>query len=99
MSTSASRRLDIIKFNLELNHLNSHSEDCKRLQERGYNYFVHSYIHGILLSGPKHDGNEVDVTAKCYRSYRKSDAPHKLVMTVSNEKNEIVFSQCSCTAG
>ena len=62
--------------------------------ERGLNYYVQGYIHDVKIFNEK---NVVQVTAKCWRSMRKSEKPHQLNLTLSTRS--ITDSFCSCTAG
>ncbi|XP_052704544.1 uncharacterized protein LOC128180458 [Crassostrea angulata] len=69
----------------------------KRAKERGYNYFMNSYAHALNLY--KSSDESIDIAAKCFRSMRKSEAPHKINMTITITTSSISESHCSCKAG
>lgn len=69
----------------------------KRAKERGYNYFMNSYVHALKLY--KSSDESIDIAAKCFRSMRKSEAPHKINMTITITTSSITESHCSCKAG
>ncbi|XP_062585783.1 uncharacterized protein LOC134247430 [Saccostrea cucullata] len=67
----------------------------KRSKERGYNFFINGYINALKLF--KSNDTSVDISAKCFRSMRKSEAPHKINMTITT--SAITESLCTCKAG
>ena len=67
-----------------------------RSKDQGYNYFTLGYIHSVYLC--EISANEVDITAKCYRSMRKNEQPHKINITVRKDEKVISDSRCSCVS-
>ena len=57
----------------------------KREKERGYSYFSQGYIHLLFRGGEQ----EISIQARCFRSMRKSEAPHMLNMVVSEDQRKI----------
>ena len=47
----------------------------------------------------KINDDEVDIKAKCYKSMRKNEPPHKVNITVRINEKYISDSSCSCVAG
>jgi hypothetical protein len=68
-----------------------------RSKEQGYNYYTLGYIHSVNLC--KINDDEVDIKAKCYKSMRKNEPPHKVNITVRINEKYISDSSCSCVAG
>ena len=68
-----------------------------RSKEQGYNYYILGYIHSVNLC--KINDDEVDIKAKCYKSMRKNEPPHKVYITVRINEKYISDSSCSCVAG
>ena len=48
--------------------------------EKGYKFFFENYLFGVLCLL---NGSEVHVKGKCYRSQRKSDRPHDVMVILS----------------
>ena len=46
------------------------------------------YVHDIKLDNGN-DGETIKVIAKCYRSYKKSETPNKLLMDIDIENKVI----------
>ena len=69
------------------------TQRCKR---QGYRFFVQGYMHKISVSA--HHG-EVVAKANCFRSMRKSEAPHALQVCFDRASGLISLSKCSCKAG
>lgn len=65
-----------------------------RSRQRGYNFYCERYIHGVSLS---EKDNTVSIQAKCFRSMRKNELPHKVRVDV--QEDVVADSMCSCTAG
>jgi hypothetical protein len=68
-----------------------------RAKERGYNFFINGYVHAVKLYHTSE--KKVEIAAKCYRSMKKSEAPHKVNMTIDCNACVIDESHCSCQAG
>ena len=63
--------------------------------EKGYKFFFENYLFGVLCL---FNGSEVHVKGKCYRSQRKSDRPHDVMVILSLAGN-VNKARCSCAAG
>ena len=61
------------------------SKISTKARHRGLNYWLKGYVHDIKLDDDQ-DKNILKITAKCYRSYKKSEVPHKLLMDIHIEK-------------
>ena len=70
------------------------SKISTKARHRGLNYWLKGYVHDIKLDDDQ-DKNILKITAKCYRSYKKSEVPHKLLMDIDIEKKKKQF-QMSC---
>ena len=68
-----------------------------RAKERGYNFFINGYVHAVKIYSTT--DKTVEITAKCYRSMKKSEDPHKVNMTIDCNKCAIDDSHCSCQVG
>ena len=51
------------------------------------------YVHDIKLDDGN-DGETIKVIAKCYRSYKKSETPNKLLMDIDIENKVITDVMC-----
>ena len=89
-------KLNNIPFSLNITWLEINGILSQRSREQGSRFFREGYIHGVTLGVAK-TGSSTTVDAKCYRSMRKSEPPHKLFLTVADDKLEDAL--CSCTAG
>jgi hypothetical protein len=47
----------------------------------------------------KINDDEVDIKAKCYKSMRKNEPPHKVNIAVRINEKYISDSSCSCVVG
>ena len=96
-------KLNNIPFSLNITWLEINGILSQRSREQGSRFFREGYIHGVTLGVAKTgssttvDASSTTVDAKCYRSMRKSEPPHKLFLTVADDKLEDAL--CSCTAG
>ena len=59
-----------------------------KARNRELNYWVKGHVHDIKLDDGN-DGETIKVIAKCYRSYKKSETPHKLLMDIDIENKVI----------
>ena len=78
-----------------------HSPDYMVLKpfEGGVNFFIQGYLHNLLV---KHhnESQAFYFTARCHRSLRKSDSPHKIRLAISTEQPyDVLASSCTCVAG
>lgn len=89
-------KLDVLLHNINLDYFKDKTL-TGRSKDQGYNYFTLGYIHSINLC--EINANEVDIKAKCYRSMRKNEAPHKVNITVMKDEKIISDSNCTCVAG
>ena len=63
-------------------------------------YVIENYIHDIVIEKQVANGSPaIEINAKCYRSQRKSEKPHVVMLHIDTSRNAIVDSLCSCTAG
>ena len=76
----------------------------KRAKERGYLFFVQGYVHEIKFHFQA-NFEVVEVSAKCFRSMKKSLPAHTINLIVyfedatSGKLSRITESICSCVAG
>jgi len=63
--------------------------------EKGYKFFYENYCHDVLCG--QNDG-EVHVKGKCYRSQKKNQTPHNVLIKLSKSGN-VNMARCSCAAG
>lgn len=70
----------------------------KKGRKKGDKYYLETYLDGVKILFFE---DCCVVKAKCYRSMRKTEAPHKLriVFDGSEEEGIEVTTQCSCKAG
>lgn len=86
--------LEKIPNNIAVSFLPNSESLSKKATEKGLNYFTQGYIHKIKISEVN---STVRVDAKCWRSMRKNQDPHKLHIEIGDEK--LTESYCSCKAG
>ena len=67
----------------------------KKCLKRGLNYHTQGYTHEIKVFGNTNAIGRVD--AKCWKSTRKSEKPHRLTLEIL--KNSFNDAGCTCTAG
>ena len=72
------------------------SEITSRCRQQGIKYAIEDYVTtvGIVKSAD----DSIEISAKCYRSQRKSEKPHQIVI-VTEKDGTVRESCCSCTAG
>lgn len=63
--------------------------------DRGYAFFHDGYVHNQSVTNNK---SIVTVKAKCYRSMKKSEKPHDLLVTLKSD-GSVQEGKCSCVAG
>lgn len=66
------------------------SSISQKAQQQGLQYALEEYVHNILVSDNK-------IEAKVYRSQKKHEKPHLLVIKFVGES--ITGQECSCIAG
>ena len=86
--------LEKIPENIAVSFLPNSESLSKKILQKGLNYFTQGYIHNIKISEAH---GTIRVDAKCWRSMRKSQAPHKLHIEVGDKT--LTESFCSCKAG
>ena len=102
-SRSVRTNISSIKFEVGIS-LFGDTPLTKRSKERGYLFFSQGYVHETVIY-KNNDSDVVEIKAKCYRSMRKSQPPHKINLIISptqqddGRKNRITESTCSCVAG
>lgn len=68
----------------------------QRNNSKGYKFFCEGYVHDTwTFCG---DIN-IEVKAKCYKSQKKNDDPHRLCLIMQKGSNNIIDANCSCEAG
>lgn len=67
-----------------------------RAKERVYNLFINGYVHTVKIYS--NTDKTIEITAKCYRSMKKSEDPHKVSMTRDCIECAIDDIHCSCQA-
>lgn len=55
----------------------------KEVGEKGYKFFTENYIHNVFVR--EDDRGSCFVKALCFRSQRKSEAPHAVTITLKGE--------------
>ena len=72
---------------------------------KGYKLFTEGYIHNIECRAETigtNAGSKCDVRARCWRSMRKNERPHKLKLVLHKQKHQVLDIPsyiCSCKAG
>lgn len=68
---------------------------------RGYKFFHEEYIHDIEVKLCKEEDSGVVARAKCFRSMKKNEDPHKLSVVFESSSIEASINKymCSCAAG
>ncbi|KAK7151608.1 hypothetical protein R3I94_008063 [Phoxinus phoxinus] len=68
--------------------------------EKGFKLYAASYIHGYEVSNKDRLSGEVCVRALCYRSMRKNEAPHNLIVGLRDVSPVVLtHSKCLCVTG
>lgn len=67
----------------------------QKSQTKGLIYIREGYIHKITVT--KNEDNTVIIDARCYRSTRKGETPHRLHVDLA--ESVVKDAYCSCTAG
>lgn len=86
-------RLEKIPENISVSYLPESKSLSQRILGKGLNYYTQSYIHNIHVF----EDETIRVVAKCWRSMRKNENPHKLHIEIGEEK--LLESFCTCKAG
>ena len=78
-----------------------HLHGCgkKEIGQKGYKFFSENYIHNVFT---KEVDGAICAKALCHRSQRKTEAPHKISVTINENKDKIAefsVASCSCKAG
>ena len=68
-------------------------------KQKGFKYFSEGFFHSVtmFINRGTDDVSCISVSAKSYRSQRKSEEPHSLHIDI--KPNEISEAHCSCQAG
>lgn len=80
---AATTKLDILANIINIEYFKDKTL-TGRSKEQGYSYFTLGYIYSVNLC--KINDDEVDIVAKCYRSLRKNELPHKVNMTIKTSE-------------
>ncbi|XP_033646503.1 uncharacterized protein LOC117305734 [Asterias rubens] len=58
---------------------------------KGYLFFSQGYVHETVIY-KNNDSDVVEIKAKCYRSMRKSQPPHKINLIISpTQQDNVIF--------
>ena len=69
----------------------------KNASEKSYKFFHKGYVFNVYTSGSTRNQNNSCVKARYYRSFRKSEQPHFLVVKFdSGDKMLVSSAHCSC---
>ena len=71
-------------------------QTAQRPERRGYQFFVEKYIHGMSTAYYK---CQLFVKSKCFRSQKKSEEPHSLIVAITISPCKVYDAYCSCVAG
>lgn len=85
--------LELVPDNFTIASFN-HAFSEKSLS-KGLIYFQEGYIHNVTIN--KNKDNTVIISARCFRSMRKGETPHRLTVDLSD--SAVTDAYCSCTAG
>lgn len=69
-----------------------------RQRQKAYAFSKNSYVQKISITVGENSG-ESHVSAKIFRSQRKTEAPHTVNMTVNSLTKTLTEGHCSCKAG
>lgn len=75
-------------------YLPNSSNLSEKALQKGLNYFTQGYIHDIKIFN---SDESVQAAARCWRSMRKNQSPHRLHLEIKNDS--INESHCSCKVG
>ncbi|KAJ8299945.1 hypothetical protein KUTeg_021464 [Tegillarca granosa] len=68
-----------------------------RQRQKAHAFSRNGYVHKVKLS--RNENDVIDISAKVYRSQRKSETPHNINMTVNSCTKTITEGFCSCKSG
>ena len=81
--------------------IHDHLKDCgkKEIGDKAYKFFLENYVHDVYVCQLSESVSIV--RARCHRSQRKNEDPHKLQIEVTDRNGEANISRakCSCKAG
>ncbi|KAK3084419.1 hypothetical protein FSP39_013253 [Pinctada imbricata] len=89
-----SARLQDLSHDFYANYMKKESVSLKS-KHQGYKYFSEGYFHDVSMF--KEENSLISISAKSYRSQRKSEKPHALHLGVQNV--DIKYANCTCQAG
>ena len=90
--------LEDVPDNISLSYLPNYDSISERSSDRGLSYYVEGYIHNINVQTDETSA-VVRVSAKCWRSMKKSESPHQLSIDINIKREILTESLCSCKAG
>ena len=67
----------------------------QKSQSKGLIYFKEGYAHNISVA--KNAEGTIIIAARCYRSMRKGESPHR--MSIDLKDSVVTDAYCLCTAG
>ncbi|XP_078000273.1 uncharacterized protein LOC144452932 isoform X1 [Glandiceps talaboti] len=89
-------RLQSVPDDISIAYLPGVSSLSTKAQDKGLNYFTQGYVHDIKINNAS---NDLKVLARCWRSMRKSESPHKIEVDISRVLRKVTNANCSCKAG
>ena len=95
--SSPSDNLAKIPDQISVSFLPDHSDLSQKVLEKGLNYFIQGFVHDIKICHAPNTGASAPsgtrVDAKCWRSVKKNEDPHKLHLEINDNK----ISEAVCT--
>lgn len=64
--------------------------------QKGYKFFFENFVHDACAVM---QGNHIFIKARCFKSQKKNDAPHRVSAQIDCETLDVVNAHCSCKAG
>ncbi|PFX12626.1 UBX domain-containing protein 4 [Stylophora pistillata] len=99
--SSPSDNLAKIPDQISVSFLPDHSDLSQKVLEKGLNYFIQGFVHDIKICHAPNTGASAPsgtrVDAKCWRSMKKHEDPHKLHLEIND--NKISEAVCTCKVG
>ena len=99
--SSPSDNLAKIPEQISVSFLPDHSDLSQKVLEKGLNYFIQGFVHDIKICHAPNTGasapSDTRVDAKCWRSMKKKEDPHKLYLEIND--NKIPEAVCTCKVG
>ena len=90
----ATDSLEKIPGNIAVSYLPESDSLSQKALEKGLNYFKQGYVHDMKVTDVN---GSIRVDAKCWRSMRKNEAPHKIHIEIGTDT--LKESYCTCKVG